>query len=89
MIRDDLLRVYWFGGGGYSAPAPRTAPTEDSPEVKAAAEEAARQEMAAAGKRKGRLSTILTGSQGLTDQAPTKRPTLFGQVLSGSRELGQ
>lgn len=75
-------RVYGGGGGGKgpSAPPPPPAPPrpesmEEQAAVSASREaERRRQAMAA-----GRESTMLTGGQGVTTEAPTASKTLLGQ----------
>ena len=85
MNRDDLLRIYHFGGSGSSPTPPPAVPSEDSPEMKQAAREAAEREALLARKKKGRQSTILTSPMGLLDN-----PTLgLGTLLSGKTKLGQ
>ncbi len=88
MIHDDLFNwppcgVRWFGGAGSYSPPP--APTEDNAEARARAEEAAAREKEMLRKRRGRSSTILTGGQGVTDQAVLATPTLLGT----KQKLGQ
>jgi len=80
------LSLMCFGGGGsYTPTPPPEVPTEDSPEMKAAAEKAAKDEKDLARKRKGRRSTILTSGLGLEGD-PTTRS---GQLMGGKTKLGQ
>ncbi len=65
-----------------NAPSPPPAPAAPPPAAKpvsAETKEARRQEQSAAKNAKGRKSTILTGSQGVQDQAATTKKTLLGQ----------
>ena len=80
------LSVVCFGGGGNYAPTPPPdVPTDDSPEVKRAAEEAAKKERDLARNRKGRSSTILTSGLGVSGEPTTK----YGQLTGGKSKLGQ
>jgi hypothetical protein len=68
-----------FGGGG-SAPAPPPppppipTPTRDDPEISQADRDARRRRQLAA----GRQSTLLTGGEGVTEDANTADKTLLG-----------
>lgn len=86
MDPNDLLRIFFFNSGGsYRVPAAPAVPTEDSPEMKQAAAEAAAKEKERLRKAKGRQSTILTGGQGVT-----VTPALKSGYLTGLREtLGE
>lgn len=56
-------------------PPPPPPPTREDPAV----EEARRRILAATRRAKGRASTILTGGQGDTADAPVERKTLLGE----------
>lgn len=60
--------------GGSKSPAPAPPPSRDDTQVKAAAE-AERKRLLA---KKGRKSTIKTGGQGVTDEAPAAKKKLLG-----------
>ncbi len=85
MRKNDLLRIFFFKSGGFSTPTPPTVPTEDSPEMKAAAADAAAKEAERLRKAKGRQSTILTGGRGVVSP-----PSLKSTYLTGLRQtLGE
>lgn len=73
------LSIVLFGGG-YSPTPPPDVPGEDSPEIKAAAEEAAKKERELARKRKGRRSTILTSGPGVSGEPTTRYAQLKGKL---------
>lgn len=90
MGRDPITKplvkaVDWLGSavGGLMPKAPETpavpkveaAPTEDDAAIK----DAAAKDRELEKKRKGRASTILTGSEGDTSTAPTTRKILLGE----------
>ena len=75
----DLMKIWAWDGGGYSYNPPPDIPSESSPEMTAAAEEAAKKEADLQRKKKGRRSTILTGGQGITDKPSLSSGTLLGQ----------
>lgn len=79
----QLSFIGFVGGGGYTPTAPPQVPKEDSPEMKAAAEEAARKERELARKRKGRRSTIKTTALGLKDDPMTRYAHLTGKTKLG------
>jgi len=81
----ELSLVLFGGGGGYNPVPPPAVPTEDSQEIKAAAEEAAKNERELARKRKGRRSTILTSGLGLAGDPITS----YGRLVGGKTKLGQ
>lgn len=58
-----------------NVPAVPPAPAKTDAEI----EEAARKERLAQRQRRGRASTILTGSGGVQDQAPVGKKTLLGE----------
>ena len=55
-------------------PAPPPAPTREDPDV----EQARRQATVEARRQRGRAATVLTGGQGVTDQAPLRTKRLLG-----------
>ena len=64
------------GGAPVVLPAPaQTAPTMEDPAV----EEARRRAEEAELRARGRRATILTGGEGATDLAPTRRKRLLGE----------
>lgn len=68
---------------GYENAKPPTAPTEESPEIKAAAEEEARKEKEKLKKAKGRRSTILTNPWGIEGAPQTQSASLLGKEKLG------
>lgn len=81
----ELSLICFGGGSSYQGTSPPDVPTEDSPEIKAAAEEAAKKEKELARKRKGRRSTILTSGLGVSGDPITS----YGQLTGGKTKLGQ
>ena len=81
----ELSLISFGGGGSYAPTPPPDVPTDDSPEVKMAAEEAAKKERDLARKRKGRSSTILTSGLGVSGEPTTK----YGQLSGNKTKLGQ
>ena len=81
----DLTLILFGGGSTYAPPPPPEVPTEDSPEVKAAAEEAAKNERELARKRKGRASTRKTGGLGLLGDPIVN----YGKLIGGKTRLGE
>ena len=63
-----------FGGSKQSAPAPTSPPTKTDAEVKEAASKERKRLLA----KQGRESTILTGGQGVEDEANIKKKKLLG-----------
>lgn len=60
--------------GSYSTPTP--APSVSAEDINEASKEAARKEAEAMRKRRGMQSTILTGPEGLTGEAPVLKTAL-------------
>ena len=60
--------------GGQKAPAPAPTPTRSDAEVKAASEKERKRLLA----KQGRRSTVKTGGQGDTSEAPTAKKKLLG-----------
>ena len=76
----------FFGGGGTPALAPRASEAEIERKAeelrekeRLEAEKVKEQEKLDLMKRKGRGKTILTGAQGILEEAPVKRKTLLGE----------
>jgi hypothetical protein len=82
----DLLKIWYFDGGGASLPPQEAAPTSNDPATKQAAAAAALAERDRARKRAGFSSTIKTGGGGLKGSPDLSRPSLLG-ATGGS--LGQ
>jgi len=83
LIKSTL--ILFGGGGGYTPAPPPPVPTGESPEMKRAAEEAAKKERDLARKRSGRRSTILTSGMGLSGEPTTQ----YGQLSGKKSKLGQ
>ena len=66
-----------FGGSGPSAPPP-VAPPPEEPQTTQASRKAQLAERQKADKRQGRRASILTGPQGLTEEATTTKKRLLG-----------
>ncbi len=69
----SLARMFGGGGGGQTAP-PTVAPTIDNSQAQIQAAQDAQLKRSNA----GRASTILTGGEGITTNAPTSSATLLG-----------
>lgn len=67
-----------FGGGG--SPAPKPVAAVEPPKVTdPAVQEAIEKEKALARRRKGRGSTLITGTQGLVGEEKAQKKTLLGE----------